>query len=110
MGIATAPDGSLYISDWVLREYKVHGRGRIWRISNVDAKAHQPLDLQPIRQLTDPEQLLKHIQSPKLAERRVAARRLSDLSIKPLVAVARNSEASTRSIRSGHSSHPPQGA
>jgi putative membrane-bound dehydrogenase-like protein len=31
-GIAVAPDGSLYFGDWVLRDYPVHGRGRIWRL------------------------------------------------------------------------------
>jgi putative membrane-bound dehydrogenase-like protein len=29
-GMAIAPDGSLYIGDWVLKDYPVHGRGRIW--------------------------------------------------------------------------------
>ena len=33
VGIATGPDGSLYCTDWVLRDYKLHGKGRIWRIS-----------------------------------------------------------------------------
>jgi putative membrane-bound dehydrogenase-like protein len=32
-GMAVAPDGSLYFGDWVLRDYPVHGRGRIWRLS-----------------------------------------------------------------------------
>lgn len=32
VGIATAPDGSLVISDWVDKSYPVHGRGRIWRL------------------------------------------------------------------------------
>jgi putative heme-binding domain-containing protein len=36
VSIACAPDGSLYCSDWVLKDYKVHGRGRVWRISAVD--------------------------------------------------------------------------
>ena len=31
-GMAVAPDGSLYFADWVLRDYPVHGRGRIWRL------------------------------------------------------------------------------
>jgi len=96
VGIATAPDGSLFITDWVLGDYKVHGRGRIWRISNVDAKAHQPLDLAPIRGLDDQKQLLEYINSPKLAERRVAARRLSHLTIKPLIVLARTPESTTR--------------
>jgi putative membrane-bound dehydrogenase-like protein len=32
VGIAVAPDGSLYFSDWVDQEYHVHGKGRIWRL------------------------------------------------------------------------------
>ncbi len=31
-GMAVAPDGSLYFGDWVLKDYPVHGRGRIWRL------------------------------------------------------------------------------
>lgn len=31
--LAAAPDGSVYVTDWVDREYSVHGKGRIWRIS-----------------------------------------------------------------------------
>ncbi|MBI2948215.1 MAG: c-type cytochrome, partial [Verrucomicrobia bacterium] len=33
VALAAAPDGSIYITDWVLRNYPVHGRGRIWRLS-----------------------------------------------------------------------------
>ena len=33
VGIAVAPDGSLYVSDWVDRSYEVHGKGRIWHIA-----------------------------------------------------------------------------
>jgi hypothetical protein len=32
VGIAAAPDGSVYITDWVDQEYHVHGKGRIWRL------------------------------------------------------------------------------
>ena len=96
VGIATAPDGSVYITDWVLGDYKVHGRGRIWRISNVDTQAHQSLDLASIRLLDDQAKLLEHIKSPKQSERRVAARRLANLAIRPLIGLARDAEASTR--------------
>jgi len=34
VGIAVAPDGSLYVSDWVDKSYDVHGKGRIWRLRN----------------------------------------------------------------------------
>jgi putative membrane-bound dehydrogenase-like protein len=37
VGIATAPDGALYISDWVDKSYEVHGKGRIWRLRNIQA-------------------------------------------------------------------------
>ena len=32
-GMAVAPDGSIYITDWVDRSYPVHGKGRLWRLS-----------------------------------------------------------------------------
>jgi putative membrane-bound dehydrogenase-like protein len=32
VGIAIAPDGSLYVSDWVLSDYNLHNRGAIWHI------------------------------------------------------------------------------
>ena len=107
VGLATAPDGSIYVTDWVKRDYKVHGFGRIWRISNVDAKQHQLLDLAPIRIEKDEKKLLAHIKSPKLAERRVAARRLSDLSIRPLIALAQKADASTREKYEGVSALIP---
>ncbi len=33
VGIAVAPDGSMYITDWADRSYPVHGKGRLWRLS-----------------------------------------------------------------------------
>ena len=36
-GMAVAPDGTLFVSDWVDRSYPVHGRGRIWRIRGASA-------------------------------------------------------------------------
>src|SRR5205807_5889554 len=37
VGVATAPDGTLYFSDWVDKSYPVHGQGRIWRLRWKDA-------------------------------------------------------------------------
>src|SRR5262249_8245875 len=37
VGIAVAPDGSLFVSDWVLSDYQLHGRGAIWHIRWKDA-------------------------------------------------------------------------
>lgn len=38
-GMTIAPDGSLYIADWVSRSYELHGQGAIWRIRWKDAPA-----------------------------------------------------------------------
>lgn len=40
VGIALAPDGSLYVSDWVDKSYPVHGKGRIWHLHAVKPTAH----------------------------------------------------------------------
>lgn len=64
VGIATAPDGSLYVSDWVDKSYPVHGRGRIWHL-----RASKPT-LRPAPQLDD----LAH---PDRRIREAAARRLA---------------------------------
>jgi putative membrane-bound dehydrogenase-like protein len=37
VGIATAPDGTLYVSDWVDKSYTLHGKGRIWRLRSAEA-------------------------------------------------------------------------
>lgn len=36
VGIALAPDGSVILSDWVDRSYRLHGKGRLWRIRAKD--------------------------------------------------------------------------
>lgn len=43
VGLATAPDGSLFVTDWVLSNYELHGKGGIWHIRWKDApKAERP--------------------------------------------------------------------
>ena len=32
VGLAVAPDGSLYVTDWVLKDYTLHGKGAVWHI------------------------------------------------------------------------------
>jgi putative membrane-bound dehydrogenase-like protein len=39
VAIAIAPDGSLFITDWVKREYELHGFGRVWHVSAKDSSA-----------------------------------------------------------------------
>lgn len=42
VGIALAPDGSLYVSDWVLKDYNLHGQGRVWRVRVVAGATTSP--------------------------------------------------------------------
>lgn len=45
VGLALAPDGSLYLSDWVDKSYNLHGKGRVWRVSaKKPAKPSRPKD------------------------------------------------------------------
>jgi putative membrane-bound dehydrogenase-like protein len=37
VGIAVAPDGSLFVSDWADKSYPVHGKGRVWRVRMKEA-------------------------------------------------------------------------
>src|SRR5262249_9642476 len=66
VGLAVAPDGSLFVSDWVRRDYELHGQGAIWHV-------HQPQRSKPSRP-TDPHQALHCAHRPW---REAAARRLA---------------------------------
>jgi hypothetical protein len=49
VGIDVAPDGSVYISDWVSSSYPLHKQGRIWRIQSTTGK---PNRLQGVRRFS----------------------------------------------------------
>ena len=81
VGLATAPDGSLFCTDWVLREYKVHGRGRVWRIRQKpdrDARPSRPvIDVATVTPKRSVEELADFVGSAHLPLRRAAAVALS---------------------------------
>ena len=76
VGIATAPDGSVYFSDWVDKSYNVHGRGRIWRLSRRDAPKRPALALLGTGRpaFSAVEKLLAH------PDRRIRERAVRDLA------------------------------
>ncbi len=76
VGIALAPDGSLYVSDWVLRDYKLHGRGRVWRVHAVEPSRRQVPRLDEAHHLPL-QTLAEMVRSASLSERRFAARELA---------------------------------
>ncbi len=91
VGIATAPDGSLLITDWVLKDYKLHGAGRIWRLHAKDTKAHKLLpDL-----LGDAERL----RSPRRQVREMEAYRLLQMGkLEPLIELAKADDVTLRAM------------
>lgn len=68
VGLATAPDGSLFCTDWVLRDYKLHGHGRIWRIVSKD----HPASVKPLPSL---EHSTVESMMTVLSDRRLTVRR-----------------------------------
>src|SRR5262249_23720346 len=68
VAIATAPDGALYLSDWVDKSYPVHGKGRIWRLR---MKAPPPDDGLRVSQVAglDPSKLRQLLNHPKVETR-----------------------------------------
>ncbi len=45
VGMAVAPDGSLFVSDWVRSDYNLHGKGAIWHIRARETGKHdRPTD------------------------------------------------------------------
>lgn len=91
VGIAQAPDGSFYISDWVDKSYDLHGKGRVWRIVVDGSQPQQPAaELTPgereaaaIGKLSDRADLpllLEHFGSADPFIRHAALRRLRALA------------------------------
>ncbi len=77
VGLAVAPDGSLFCTDWVKRDYKLHGFGRIWKISPVAARQEPVLELKQIRADLGISRLEGLLPSRRLDVRRAAARALA---------------------------------
>ena len=45
VGLAVAPDGSLFFSDWVLSDYNLHGKGAVWHLrASSRTKPERPSD------------------------------------------------------------------
>jgi putative membrane-bound dehydrogenase-like protein len=77
VGIAMAPDGAVYFSDWVDKSYTLHRQGRIWRLRG----AHSPLG----------SRLNSHVDKPTPKE----VSRLAALALKVLAAKGRLADAKT---------------
>ncbi len=73
VGLAVAPDGSLFFSDWVLKDYKLHGKGRVWRVSAVKSTGDSHNDIAVILKQSSTDLTAEYLSSQSLAVRRMAA-------------------------------------
>lgn len=87
VGLAVAPDGSLFFSDWVLKDYKLHGKGRVWRVSGKASNGQKPVDLRELSTTTDYPSLHIHRNSKNINVRRLAVKRMMESPIGPVVAM-----------------------
>jgi putative membrane-bound dehydrogenase-like protein len=85
VGVALAPDGTVYITDWVLKDYNVHGKGRIWRILPTQLQPKPVEDLEEIDQLPYhvSVEIIKKLNSPRMDIRRQAARHMNPSQFPP---------------------------
>ncbi len=95
VGIATAPDGSLFCTDWVLRDYKLHGHGRIWKISPKAARKSEVIKLDSVAS-RPVEELTQLVSSARIDVRRAAAKALANRAAKDAGASPNRSSLSAR--------------
>lgn len=95
VGVALAPDGSLFATDWVSREYHVHGKGRIWRIAPANAKHRTVENLSEFPRLSV-DSLRKKLGSARMDVRRIAAENLAQRDRPFLEAIVANDQAPAR--------------
>jgi putative membrane-bound dehydrogenase-like protein len=90
VGLAVAPDGSLFMSDWVRRDYNLHGQGAVWqvRVKNAVAKKR-------------PTELDKAVMSLHRPTREAAARALAsdNINILDLSSIVKDGPLSQRVMR-----------
>lgn len=71
VGLAMAPDGSLFVSDWVDKSYPVHGKGRIWHLRAKNPKKREPLSDDPALALAHPHRPWREAAARKLTREQV---------------------------------------
>jgi putative membrane-bound dehydrogenase-like protein len=71
VGLAMAPDGSLFMSDWVDKSYPIHGKGRIWHLRSKNPPTRQPLSDDPALALAHPHRPWREAAAKKLTRQQV---------------------------------------
>lgn len=68
VAFAKAQDGSLFVSDWVKRDYELHGEGAIWRLEGWNPEVRDMPEKSPAPTLSLLPQNLNTLDSWELAE------------------------------------------
>lgn len=88
VGIAVAPDGALWLTDWVDRSYNVHGQGRLWRLAPETPVARAAVG-SPAQALRHADRAIREQAAHTLVStaegRRVLAQAAADRSLVPEV-------------------------
>jgi putative membrane-bound dehydrogenase-like protein len=106
VGIALAPDGSLFITDWVKRDYNLHGKGAVWHVRMKKAlQVERPAD--PKKALFSMHRPLREAAARKLAADEKAAawlwEQLGNADVRVRAAI-------TTALAAGGSNYHPAGA
>jgi putative membrane-bound dehydrogenase-like protein len=67
VGLTTAPDGSLFVTDWVLPNYTLHGQGAIWHIRQKAPKPTARRSAEPREAIFSMHRPLREAAAKKLA-------------------------------------------
>jgi putative membrane-bound dehydrogenase-like protein len=77
-GLAVAPDGSLFLTDWGSRSYELHGKGAVWQVKWKDAKpAPRPKD--PKEALLSADRKTREAAARELAKDRLGLNHVESL-------------------------------
>jgi putative membrane-bound dehydrogenase-like protein len=80
VGIDVAPDGSVYVSDWVSSSYALHKQGRVWRIRPA-AFATQPRPQMPADAVQSRDRRVREAAARELAATPVGQATLAKISV-----------------------------
>jgi putative membrane-bound dehydrogenase-like protein len=74
---SVGPDGAVYMTDWVLREYTIHGKGRIWKIQAKSSSGKNLRDPK-LNEIAAGKEPRRFLNDADVVVRRSAARRLAE--------------------------------
>ena len=73
VGLDCAPNGDLYVTDWVSSSYQLHGQGRLWRIRPVRPVKKEPPVREELHGLAAQAALVRKLTLSESTQRIVAA-------------------------------------